>query len=283
MLLVFLLAVCGSVHSLSEYGIEGMHVVSTKADESKASISKDGKVIVWSRRASEQDNWDVWYAILQEKRWSEPTRLPFNTSFNETDPVFSPDMHWLYFSSDRSGGQGGFDIYRIEIARTDPLVFGRIDALTHINTAHHERSPSLNSNNGQMLFSRSRDGMQQYDIFKAALGAEGSIIAMDAINTAQDELDPVWLDGRAAILFTRHHDAEHRQMMITECHDGGYLEAKPVAVSFNSVQRYAQVAGQDLSRPNEILVSTKNIAPTAGGYDVYRIRKPAVHTKAQCN
>ncbi|MEE7561229.1 TolB-like protein, partial [Xanthomonas sp. Kuri4-2] len=36
--------------ALSEFGIEGMGVVSTPADEARATVAPDGRRIVWSRR-----------------------------------------------------------------------------------------------------------------------------------------------------------------------------------------------------------------------------------------
>jgi hypothetical protein len=49
--------------------------------------------------------------------WSDPIELPFpiNTSDDSMSPCLSPDNHELYFSSNRPGGKGGFDIYLVRL------------------------------------------------------------------------------------------------------------------------------------------------------------------------
>ena len=46
--------------ALNEYGIEGMGVVSTRADEGRATISADGQRIVFARRG--EAGWRLWQA-----------------------------------------------------------------------------------------------------------------------------------------------------------------------------------------------------------------------------
>ncbi|HBZ46194.1 MAG TPA: TolB-like protein, partial [Stenotrophomonas sp.] len=51
--------------ALSEFGIEGMGVVSTKANEAQATIAPDGKRIIWaSDRPGGAGGWDLWQATL---------------------------------------------------------------------------------------------------------------------------------------------------------------------------------------------------------------------------
>ncbi len=99
--------------ALSEFGIEGMGVVSTKADETRASVSPDGRRIVWASpdRAGGPGGGDLWQATLRDGRWVEPQPLPapLNSPAADGDPFFSADGHWLYFASDRAGGHGGSD------------------------------------------------------------------------------------------------------------------------------------------------------------------------------
>lgn len=56
---------------------------------------------------------DIWYVKKSPDGWSEPEHLGFtvNSEQNEYYPVFTSD-NTLYFSSSRSGGLGGADIYR---------------------------------------------------------------------------------------------------------------------------------------------------------------------------
>ena len=67
--------------ALSEFGIEGMGVVSTKANEAQATIAADGQRIVWaSDRPGGRGGWDLWQAVLRDGRWQGPAPLALNWS-----------------------------------------------------------------------------------------------------------------------------------------------------------------------------------------------------------
>ncbi len=61
---------------------------------------------------------------------------------NDAEPFFDAQEGWLYFSSDRQGGQGGWDIYRIKWVNGEwsaPQNMGN-----GVNTASDERYPIMN-------------------------------------------------------------------------------------------------------------------------------------------
>ena len=95
----------------NEYGIEGMGRVSTRADEAGASVSADGRLIVFaSNREGGAGGWDLWQAQLEDKRWGQPTALPFNGAGDETAPHLSVDGQWLYFAVAQGRGS---QLYRV--------------------------------------------------------------------------------------------------------------------------------------------------------------------------
>ena len=99
-------------------------------------------------------------------RWTNVRPLPFNTPGASTGfGTFSQDGQTIYFSSDRSGGFGGFDLYR---ARHDgiqwtavPENLGRV-----VNSAGHEITPFFDGNS--LYFSSDwHHGLGAYDVFRA--------------------------------------------------------------------------------------------------------------------
>jgi len=84
-------------------------------------------------------------------QWVEPLTSPYT----EGGLSFSPQRDWVYFSSNREGGHGGFDIYRA------PVIHGIIQSRPEnagdpINTADHEISPELAAGGGEMVFCSNR-------------------------------------------------------------------------------------------------------------------------------
>ncbi|KPK64541.1 hypothetical protein AMJ83_02225 [candidate division WOR_3 bacterium SM23_42] len=78
-------------------------------------------------RGAPEDS-DIWYATRSNGGWAEPYRVdyPINTTSNETGAVLNRDGS-MFFSSDRPGGSGGFDLYQTRIINgtfTEPLNLG---------------------------------------------------------------------------------------------------------------------------------------------------------------
>ena len=64
-----------------------------------SSCSPDGQVLAFAKLHSTTGQ-DIWVLPLQGERKPRPF---FRTQFNEGAPVFSPDGHWLAYTSDESG------------------------------------------------------------------------------------------------------------------------------------------------------------------------------------
>ena len=111
---------------------------------------------------------------------------PFNNNLSATGfPALSPDGKSLYFVSDRSGGFGGFDIYksmRISSGWSEPRNLGE-----SINTTGDEITPSTDDEN-LYFASTQHNGFGGFDIFKAPFSNLSNVENMGAgINSAQDD------------------------------------------------------------------------------------------------
>ena len=85
-----------------------------KSIGSGARISSDERALIYSATAPVgYGAEDLYLSILGVEGWSEPVHLgrTINTEFQELTPSFSEDGKTLYFSSNRPGTRGSFDVF----------------------------------------------------------------------------------------------------------------------------------------------------------------------------
>ncbi len=270
--------------ALSEYGIEGMGVVSSRADELRATLSADGRRIIWaSNRDGGAGGWDLWQATLQDTRWVDARPLPLNSGADEVDPFLSADGRWLYFASNRKGGRGGFDLYRAPLQADGG--FGTPQPLgTAVNGRHDERSPAL-ADDGRLLLASNRDGgAGGWDLWVAAAagGDFAAPVPLAGINGPGDELDGSWLGGGRAVVFSRASGPDHAQLWVSQCRQGRWGDPALLPLSFNHPDGDARAALADASKPGELVLSGRARSPRAGGLDLYRMKTPALDGSDDC-
>ena len=272
---------------LSEFGIEGMRVVSTAASEVRASVSPDGQRIVWGStdREGGAGGWDLWQAKLKEGRWQDAAPLAINSDANDFDPMFSADGHWLYFFSNRDGGMGGDDLYRVEVRANG---YGPVANLgAGINTTGDEWAPTPSADSRHLLFaSDGHGGAGGHDLFVAQWDGEAFAAprALTGINTDADEFDGAWLGDGEAIVFARSVDvgSDPIQLQIAQCDGERYTDTAPLELSFNTGDGTTLGPALDWNKPGELLVSGSAKSPRAGKMDIYRMKAPAVTGRAGC-
>jgi len=137
----------------------------------EAAFSADGTQLLLVRRPEADRGADMFISRWDGRRWSRPQPLKsINTPANERGPAFSRDGKFLYFSSDRKGGRGGYDLY---LARWDGKQWTAVKALPDsVNTASNERGPALSPDGTRLYFSSDRGGSE--DIFVSDITAPKS-------------------------------------------------------------------------------------------------------------
>lgn len=283
-----LLAVAGPVVALSEFGIEGMHVVSTPHSEVRGAVSPDGQRIVWGStdREGGPGGRDLWQADRVDGRWQDARPVSINSPSKDYDPMFSADGRWLYFFSDRPGGQGGDDLYRAAVLADGG--FGPAENLgPGVNSRGAEWAPTPSRDGRHLLFaSDGFGGAGGQDLLVATWNGKAFVDpkSLPGVNTAGDEFDAAWLGDGEAIVFTRSKNVKEApvRLYVAQCDGTRYGEATPLPLSFNTEDGFTYGPTLDWSKPGELLVNGTAKAPRAGKMDIYRIKAPVVTGKPGC-
>jgi outer membrane protein OmpA-like peptidoglycan-associated protein len=165
--------------------------INTEGHEASIGLSVDGQqLLIYSSQLDASG--DIYYSKLEGSEWTKP--VPFealNSKAKETHACFSADGKIVYFASDRKGGYGGFDIYRVTMLPngqwSEPLNLG-----SKINTEYDDRSPFIHPDGVSLFFSSNgHETMGGLDIFQSTdLGEEGWSTPENVgypINTTEDD------------------------------------------------------------------------------------------------
>lgn len=146
----------------------------TPANESSQTISSDDHYLFFMRSDNRSENgWarggcDLYlaYRTTADSPWSVPESFgaTINTPAFEGMPSLSPDIHDLYFVSNRPGGYGGLDIWVAHFH------FGLwqmpVNLGPEINTPGNETAPFISSDNKTLYFaSTGHPGLGGSDLF----------------------------------------------------------------------------------------------------------------------
>ena len=139
----------------------------------------------------DENGGDLNEANLRGRAWGKPQRLGsrINSKYHESSATYSPDGRFLYFVSDKpEGGQGGRDIYKVEMEGRGPAA----NLGPTINTPYGEEGVFMLPDGQTMYFSsEGHDSMWGYDIFRTTL-ADGKWSTPEnlgwPINTPDDDV-----------------------------------------------------------------------------------------------
>jgi len=134
-------------------------------------MSFDGKVLILSAIRADSRDMDLYVCFREgENKWGAPQHLGnvINSDRRETTPYLSEDNETLFFSSARSGGTGGNDLYtsrRLDDTwknwSSPALLFDPM------NSKFDESQPYFNMTSGFLYFTSKREGNS--DIYRVRI------------------------------------------------------------------------------------------------------------------
>lgn len=144
-------------------------------DEGIISFSPDGSTMYLTVARREQDRGtgvEIYTSQRADAKWSEPQKyeITSDTLSNYGHPAVSPSGEYLYFTSDMPGGQGGYDLWRINLKQ--PV--GSLENIgADINTPGDEKYPYALTDSILYFASDGHPGYGGLDLFKATLSPSG--------------------------------------------------------------------------------------------------------------
>lgn len=176
------------------------NVFQANSNEGTPAFSKDGNLMVFARgntgKKDRSPDVDLYLSRKENGQWTNPEHLSISDSLAwDGSPAFSSDGKTLYFSSNRRGGKGGLDLYRVNMDNAGR--FGRaINMGSAINTPGDEIFPFV-SEDGKLYFSSNgHAGLGGLDIFVAS--RNGNEIEVEhlgsPINSISDDFGLIMID-----------------------------------------------------------------------------------------
>jgi len=150
--------------------------VNTDKHDAAVGLSPSGDRLFVFRSNENLIGGDIYETYRSDGKWSTPVIMPNEiNNFESIEPSasMSLDGRTFYFSSNREGGFGGFDIYRVvklpDGSWSLPKNLGPL-----INTPHNDDGPFIHPDGKTLYFSsEGHRNMGGFDIFKSTISEEG--------------------------------------------------------------------------------------------------------------
>ncbi|MBI3500471.1 MAG: PD40 domain-containing protein [Bacteroidetes bacterium] len=154
---------------------EGISSLNTPTHDACVGLSPDGELLFLYKPSKDFRTGNLYFSTYAGNDWMAPIKLNYPVNMDnsiESSASLTADGNTLYFSSNRAGGFGKKDIYRVtRLSNGDwskPMNLG-----STINTPEDDDAPFIHPD-GKILFfsSQGHKNMGGYDIFKSTYNKE---------------------------------------------------------------------------------------------------------------
>ncbi len=210
--------------------------INTEDHDATAGISTDGQTL-FIYRYKESNGGDLYQTTLRGAVWTKPEHMggKINSSSHESTISEAPDGKTYYFVSDRPGGFGDRDIYKITI--NEKGKFGEPENLgATINTQWGEEGADIMADGKTLYFSsQGHKTIGGYDIFKSVCNngvwSEPENIGYP-VNTPDDD-----------VFFVMNASGKHGYYASAQ--SGGYGDKDIYMVTFLGPEKPVALSGED--------------------------------------
>ncbi|MBD5171371.1 MAG: OmpA family protein [Bacteroidales bacterium] len=181
-------------------------------DEGIVSFSPDGQTMYLTKARREPNastGVEIFTSTRSDAKWSAPVKFEItsDTISSYGHPAVSPDGRWLYFTSDMPGGQGGKDLWRINLIERG----GSLENLGEwINTPGDEMFPYMRTDSVLYFASNGHPGLGGLDIFRAEMTPSGGWNVENLgspVNSSADDFGITFGPGESGYFSSNRRDA----------------------------------------------------------------------------
>jgi outer membrane protein OmpA-like peptidoglycan-associated protein len=144
--------------------------IGSDGEYTPTALSPDGTRILL-KSFSEPNGYEIYESVFNGRKWTKVKRLdaPVNSKYHDIDASYGADGTTLFFSSNRAGGIGGYDIYKA-ILNTDTKNYTVENVGNAVNSVGDEKSPSVIENGKVLVFnSNFYNSIGGYDYYYSQL------------------------------------------------------------------------------------------------------------------
>jgi outer membrane protein OmpA-like peptidoglycan-associated protein len=224
---------------------------------SKVKVKKGGKKDV----GNEVNRLKIYRSVWQDNDWSKKEELPFNSmDYSCLHPSISKDGNTMYFTSDKSGGIGGYDIFKVE--KTNSGWSSPINMGAKVNSIGDEMNPFIH---GDILYFSSRGffGFGGIDVFRVDLSVDEPVVENlgAPINTAYDDFSFTMNDNDKGYVSSNRSSKKAEDEIysfvyypvnvVKDAEDGSVVEDIDVTISEMIDGKWKQVSLQRTNKSGE--------------------------------
>lgn len=202
-----------------------------------ASASFSNKDVVYFTRWNDAKRKDksIYLARMVDFKFYESFKLPASVNvegYKSINPFVTMDGKWLYFSSDRPGGQGGMDLWKIKLDESGNVTEEAINLDRPINSELDEVTPFYHEISSTLFFSSNgHNSIGGLDIYKASYNKEFSTYGTPAnmglpINSSKDDSYMIWDD----MLNTGFLTSDREDCPSGHCYDIYEVSNEPIII-----------------------------------------------------
>jgi hypothetical protein len=187
--------------------------INSETHDACVAFSPDGNELIIYRTDEKQTGGDLYISKYDGEKWSTPEILgpEINSEYLEASACFSADGDEIIFSSNRPGGLGGKDLYRVR-----KFMNGKFSLPYNlgpaINTELDEDAPYIDKRDNSLYFSsKGHNSIGEYDIFRSEYNKESykwlppENLGMP-INSTNDDIYFMKLDDKPVAFFSSRRE-----------------------------------------------------------------------------